>query len=197
MKPMAHPNTAGREAALQYLYMHDVLTNKDVQAFDEWLEHQQPNPDAESREFARKLVAAVIEHKAELDAELAAVAENWEVARMAVVDRNILRLGVAEMMSHPETTHNVVIDEAVELAKRFSSDEAGAFVNGLLDKLRLKLRPETVEGEKGTAEAHHRDTEAQRREKREVRYENSSTLFSLLYPLSSILRFARRGPPFR
>jgi len=149
MEPMAHPNTAGREAALQYLYMHDVLTNKDVQSFDEWLEHQQPNPDAESRELAQKLVAAVIEHKAELDAELTAVAENWEVARMAVVDRNILRLGVAEMMSCPETTHNVVIDEAVELAKRFSSDEAGAFVNGLLDKLRLKLRPETVEGGTG------------------------------------------------
>jgi len=167
MKLMAHPNTAGREAALQYLYMHDVLTGmerpagdsparteagetpappKDVQPFGEWLDHQQPKPDAESSAFARKIVAAVIEHKAELDTEIASVAENWDVSRMAVVDRNILRLGVAEMMTCPETTHNVVINEAVELAKRFSSDEAGAFVNGLLDKLRMKLRPETVDG---------------------------------------------------
>ena len=143
---MGHPNTAGREAALQYLYMHDVLTNLDVQAFGDWLENVQPKPDAESTAFAQKIVAVVIEHKAELDTEIAAVADNWEISRMAVVDRNILRLGVAEMMSRPETTHNVVIDEAVELAKRFSSDESGAFVNGVLDKLRMKLRPETVEG---------------------------------------------------
>jgi len=150
---MAHPNTAGREAALQYLYMHDVLTAQDVQALDDWLEHQAPKPDAESTAFAHKLVACVVEHKAELDAEIAPVADNWDISRMAVVDRNILRLGVAEMMSCPETTHNVIIDEAVELAKRFSSDEAGAFVNGVLDKLRLKLRPETAGGQGGEAEA--------------------------------------------
>ena len=154
---MGHPNTAGREAALQYLYMHDVLTHQDVQTFSDWLELQQPKPDAESAVFAQKLVAVVLEHKAELDTEIAAVADNWDIARMAVVDRNILRLGVAEMMSRPEITHNVVIDEAVELAKRFSSEEAGAFVNGVLDKLRMKLRPETVAGAQADTETHRQD----------------------------------------
>ena len=141
---MSHPHTAGREAALQYLYMHDVLTGNDVQAFEGWLEHQQPRPDADSAAFAHKLVEAVVQHRSELDAEIAAVADNWEIPRMAVVDRNILRLGLAELISYPETSHKIIINEAVELAKRYSSEDAGAFVNGLLDKLRTKLRPETV-----------------------------------------------------
>lgn len=148
---MSHPHTAGREAALQYLYMHDVLTGNDVQSFADWLEQQQPQPDNERAGFARMLVEAVLAHYDELDAEIGAVAENWEIARMAVVDRNILRLGLAEMMSCPETSHRIIINEAVELAKRFSSEEAGAFVNGLLDKIRMKLRPETVNEAEGAA----------------------------------------------
>jgi N utilization substance protein B len=141
---MSHPHTAGREVALQYLYMHDVLVGKDIQPFAEWLGHQHPVPDSESAAFARHLVESVLEHRAELDTEIAAVADNWDIARMAVVDRNVLRLGLAEMTIHPGTSHKIIINEAVELAKRYSSEDAGAFVNGLLDKLRTKLRPETV-----------------------------------------------------
>ena len=141
---MSHPRTSGRELALQYLYMHDVLQGNDVYPFSDYAGHQQPSPDKESVLFARQLVDAVVKHRSELDAEIADVATNWNIDRMAAVDRNILRLGLAELTVHPETSHKIILNEAVELAKRYSSDEAGAFVNGLLDKLRTKLRPDTI-----------------------------------------------------
>ncbi|HEY3324724.1 MAG TPA: transcription antitermination factor NusB [Planctomycetota bacterium] len=141
---MTHPRSIGRELALQYLYMFDVLEGKDVPGFDVYLSHQQPVPDNESVMFARKMVESVLGHREELDKDIADVATNWNIARMAAVDRNILRLGLAEMTVHPDTSHKIILNEAVELAKCYSSDEAGAFVNGLLDKLRTKLRPDTV-----------------------------------------------------
>ncbi|HYG78132.1 MAG TPA: transcription antitermination factor NusB [Planctomycetota bacterium] len=141
---MSHPRTSGREIALQYLYMHDVLEGKDVHDFDTYVSQQQPPPDKESALFARQLIQSVIEHRSELDQEIADVATNWNITRMAAVDRNILRLGLAELTIHPETSHKIILNEAVELAKRYSSEDAGAFVNGLLDKLRTKLRPDTV-----------------------------------------------------
>src|SRR4051812_38421626 len=138
---MSHPRTAGRELALQYLYMHDVLLGKDVQAFYEWAGHHQPPLDKESTAFAGELIDSVIKHREELDVDIAEVATNWNISRMSAVDRNILRLGIAELTVHPDTSHKIILNEAVELAKRYSSDDAGAFVNGLLDKLRTKLRP--------------------------------------------------------
>ncbi|MCZ7648105.1 MAG: transcription antitermination factor NusB [Planctomycetota bacterium] len=136
-----HPRTLGRELALQYLYMHDVLEGKDVQLLSDFLGVQEPRPDAESADFARALVDAVVAHREELDAEIAAAATNWKLSRMAIVDRNILRLGLAELISQRETPYKVVINEAVELARLFSSEAACGFVNGLLDRLRAKLRP--------------------------------------------------------
>ncbi len=141
---MIHPRTTGRELALQYLYMFDVLEGKDVPGFDQYLGQQSPMPDRETTQFARQLVESVLGHRAELDAEITEVATNWNITRMAAVDRNILRLGLAELTVHPETSHKIILNEAVELAKRYSSEEAGAFVNGLLDKMRMRLRPDTV-----------------------------------------------------
>ena len=141
---MSHLRTTGREIALQYLYMHDVLAGKDVHDFDTYITQLLPVPDKESVEFARKLVDSVLQHRDELDKDITDVATNWNIARMAAVDRNILRLGLAELVVHPETSHKIILNEAVELAKRYSSEEAGAFVNGLLDKMRTKLRPDTV-----------------------------------------------------
>ena len=106
-------------------------------------------PEKSSVDFAQTLVDGVLKHRDELDAEIADVATNWNITRMAAVDRNILRLGLAELMVHPETSHKIILNEAVELAKRYSSEEAGAFVNGLLDKMRTKLRPDTVANQPG------------------------------------------------
>lgn len=139
---MSHPKTTGRELALQYLYMHDVLEGKDVQTFDSYIASQEIPPERQSIEFAQSLVESVLKHGSELDAEIAEVATNWNIKRMAAVDRNVLRLGLAELTICPETPNKVILNEAVELAKQYSSEEAGAFVNGLLDKLCSKRRPE-------------------------------------------------------
>ncbi|MCW8133161.1 MAG: transcription antitermination factor NusB [Planctomycetota bacterium] len=148
---MVHPKTLGRELALQYLYMHDLLNGTDVQPLSDYLGMQEQPPDAETAELSKKLVSAVIEHRGELDAEIAAAAKNWTLNRMAFVDRNILRLGLAELIACPETPYKVIINEAVELARRYSSEAACGFVNGLLDKMRPKYRPNAEEGSEPAA----------------------------------------------
>jgi len=135
-----HPRTRGRELALQYLYMHDALHGREVQTLADYLAEQTPPPDAQTAEFTRLLVDNVLEHKDELDEEIAEVALNWKINRMAIVDRNILRVGLSELLASSETPYRVVLNEAVELARRFSSEASCAFVNGLLDKLRARHR---------------------------------------------------------
>ena len=144
---MSHPKTAGRELALQYLYMYDVLEGKDVQDFSDYAATREQTPERSSVEFGAKLVDGVLKHRDELDADISSIATNWNIKRMAAVDRNILRLSLAELQIFPETTHKIILDEAVELAKQYSSEEAPAFVNGLLDKLSSKLRPEKTPGQ--------------------------------------------------
>ena len=114
---MSHPRTTGRELALQYLYMHDVLQGKDVYPFSDYAGHQQPPPDKDSVVFARELVDAVVQHREELDKEIADVATNWNIERMAAVDRNVLRLGLAELTIHPETSHKIILNEAIEVGQ--------------------------------------------------------------------------------
>ena len=97
--------------------------------------------------FARELVAGVRRNRPEMDRLLEEVAENWSLKRMAATDRNILRLGAYELL-HTDTPPRVSIDEAVELAKRFGSDQSAQFVNGILDK--VMRRKGTGDGEQGT-----------------------------------------------
>lgn len=87
-----------------------------------------------TRSFAWELFSGVMEYKQQLDQEIMRVAENWSLKRMAVTDRNILRLGAFELI-HTDTPSAVVIDEAVELAREFGSAQSSQFVNGILDKL--------------------------------------------------------------
>ncbi|MFH0937814.1 MAG: transcription antitermination factor NusB [Planctomycetota bacterium] len=143
---MNHPHTVGREITLQYLYMQDVLKGKDILSFEAFIEAQQPALLSESVAFARRLVENVLQRQSELDTEIAGVAANWSITRMAAIDRNVLRLGLTELIIYPEISHKIIINEAIELAKRYSSEDAGAFVNGLLDRLRIKLRPNTLNG---------------------------------------------------
>lgn len=92
-------------------------------------------------EYAATLLAAVEDHQEEIDRLLGEVSEGWEVARMAVVDRNVLRLGAAELLAVPSTPTAVVLSEAVELASGYSTDESGRFVNGVLATVATRLRP--------------------------------------------------------
>ena len=130
-----------RERALQILFQYDIHGKPGVWLDEFWNQFQATE---DVRSFAEQLVSGVLGHKNDLDALIGKYATNWKVSRMQIVDRNILRLGLAELTVHPETSHKIILNEAVELAKRYSSEDAGAFVNGLLDKLRTKLRPDTV-----------------------------------------------------
>jgi len=106
-----------------------------------------PEDDRE-RPFAERLVHGVAGRQSELDRWIVASAENWRLERMAVVDRNVLRLAVYEMLEDPDTPAAVVIDEAVEIAKKFGSSASGSFINGVLDAIRRRLTG-TADGEDG------------------------------------------------
>ena len=131
-----HPKTKGRELALQYLYMRDVLNGND-DGFDSFLSFAGAAGDPPGADsFAKSLVDVVVEHGDEFDKEIADVALNWKVGRMSVIDRNILRVGIAELSSQ-DTGFKIVINEAVELAKKFNEPlSSPKFVNGILDKVR-------------------------------------------------------------
>jgi N utilization substance protein B len=91
------------------------------------------------RDFAEPLVRGVVAKMPEVDAKLRTLADNWDFERLAVVDRNILRLAVYEMLFRPEIPPVVSINEAIEIAKKFSTAESGKFVNGLLDRVKKEL----------------------------------------------------------
>jgi N utilization substance protein B len=101
-----------------------------------WRERDVP---PETREFAERLVSGVVERRDALDATIDGAASHWRIERMPVVDRNVLRMAVFEMTGEPPVPSPVVIDEAIELAKRFGGAESGAFVNGVLDAVRQRL----------------------------------------------------------
>jgi N utilization substance protein B len=120
-----------RELALQILYQRE-LSGTDIETiFAEFDELQQA--PASTREFAIALVRGVIARLDELDGSLGEQADHWRLDRMAAVDRNLLRLALYELLFEKETPPAVVIDEAVEIAKRFGSERSSQFVNGVLD----------------------------------------------------------------
>jgi len=120
-----------RELALQLLYQHEH-TGADLETmqtdFDEWT-----SAPEEVRAFADYLLRGTLASLESLDRELAEQTAHWRVERLAAGDRNILRLAMFELVNDPETPAAVVIDEAIEIAKRFGSAESGRFVNGVLD----------------------------------------------------------------
>ncbi|HPS79530.1 MAG TPA: transcription antitermination factor NusB [Thermoanaerobaculaceae bacterium] len=121
----------GRELALQMLYQHEMAGN-DVETIVRAFEELQQAPPP-IQEFAARLARGAIEKQPEIDARLGEHADNWRLDRMAAVDRNILRLAMYELLFAPDTPPAVVIDEAVEIAKRFGSERSSQFVNGVLD----------------------------------------------------------------
>jgi len=121
-----------RETALQALYRIDMSGG----AGDGALELEELAPGTEARRYCEVLVNGVTGRVGELDAEIEKHSENWTVARMSVVDRNILRIAAYELLYSSDVPYKVVIDEAVELAKTFGTDESGPFINGIVDRLR-------------------------------------------------------------
>ena len=129
---------AGREAAIQFLYQYD--THKpgqlDAALATFWKQCEEKKAVCD---FAADLLRGVIDKLPEIDAKLRGLADNWDFERLAVVDRNILRLAIYEMLYRPEIPPVVSINEAIEIAKKFSTAESGKFVNGLLDRVKKEL----------------------------------------------------------
>jgi len=123
--------TRAREVALQVLFQDDLNPGRNPAEADDFLRRRLR--DDELIEFARALVSGVRRNRRELDDMLGRTADNWTVGRMAVTDRNVLRLGAFEILFHG-TPDRVAINEAVELAKRYGSSHSAQFVNGILDR---------------------------------------------------------------
>lgn len=124
----------GREVALQLLYQREQNPKIDRAALEEFARERLK--DEPIRKFCLFLFDGVVEKQADIDAKIAAAAENWRIARMPTVDRNILRLGAFELLFMQDTPAPVAFDEAIELARRYGSADSTAFVNGVLDRLR-------------------------------------------------------------
>jgi len=133
------PRRKGREAALQLLYQVELtgdFSRPTLQLF--WEQHptQSTGDEGEStREFAEKLVDCVTSERPRIDALIDDAARNWDLERLSRVDLSILRLAVGEMLAMPETPAAVIINEAVEIARRFSDDKAASFINAVVDRI--------------------------------------------------------------
>jgi N utilization substance protein B len=131
-----------REAALQMLYQCEVGRAGPLESITSYW----PSRDADEsvpdrlREFANGVVRGTLDRREEIDAMLTTHAQNWRVERMTVIDRIVLRMAVYEMLAEADTPSKVIINEAIELARSFSGDEAVGFVNGVLDAVRKELR---------------------------------------------------------
>jgi len=157
-----------RERAVQFLFQHDLNPPEDLDgALERFWESQRaaviaedkgaatwgqpvqiPPPttaDTEIRLFAEPLIRGTIRHRAEIDEIIKKHAKNWELHRIAAVDRNILRLAIYEMLRREDIPPVVSINEAVDIAKKFSTQDSGKFVNGILDKVKSELmRPARI-----------------------------------------------------
>jgi len=132
-----------RQSALQFLFLSDARNLDIDKAIEEYygsLASEESEPVPERDEFALELARGTTGRRQEIDGLIGAHSDNWRLERMPLVDRNILRLAIYELMSLPTPTA-VVIDQALDLAKRFSTDESLPFLNGVLDAVNQKLRP--------------------------------------------------------
>ena len=139
-----------RESALQMLFAADVAaTRPDELARTFWSELSDDDMDEQAREFATALAVGTLAHVEELDERIKSRAEHWRIDRMATVDRNVLRLAVYEFLYEP-TPRTVTINEALEVARRFSTFEATQFINGILDAIKRDLDQERPESDTPT-----------------------------------------------
>jgi transcription antitermination factor NusB len=141
-----------RESALQMMFAADVAkTEKPELTVEYWDQLGDEAFDDKTREFADDLVNGTTTNLALIDDRIRTRAEHWRIERMAIVDRNVLRLAVYEFL-YKDTPKTVVINEALEIARRFSTFEATQFINGILDAIKLDLEGPAADPEKDTAE---------------------------------------------
>ncbi len=124
---------------MQVLCQFDVQGDRFVVELDSFLSHADASADA--KRYARELVAQVRAKSAEYDDLIRKTSEHWDLARISIVDRNIVRVGICELCEHHDVPSPVAINEAVDIAKEFGAAESGAFVNGVLDAVRTAGQP--------------------------------------------------------
>jgi N utilization substance protein B len=120
-----------RELALQMLYQHDLSGNAPDTILSTFEDLQKSKPN--TREFATKIFKGTVDHLPKIDEMIVQQAENWRIERMAVVDRNIIRMSIYEFLHEHDTPKLVIIDEAIEIAKKFGTQKSSQFINGILD----------------------------------------------------------------
>jgi N utilization substance protein B len=132
------PRRKAREYALQMLFQWDITHDAIEQIVATFFQNL-PEENTAIVDFARSLVAGTIEHVEEIDRLIQRHAEHWRLDRMAIVDRNLLRLATQEFLHDNGTPKTVVINEAIEIARRFSTQESPQFINGILDSIKKEL----------------------------------------------------------
>jgi N utilization substance protein B len=131
----------GREAAIQFLYQRDLGGGAGVSDLEDFYAFRGLSPAA--RRFCEGLVSGVLTHSDEVDVALREYSQNYELERLSAVDRNILRLAIHEMLFCADIPPVVSINEAIDIAKKYGTEESGRFVNGVLDRIKATLtRPE-------------------------------------------------------
>jgi transcription antitermination protein NusB len=139
-----------RESALQMLFAADMAkTPENILTNSFWNHLGETGIDEPTRAFANKLVTGTLENQKLIDKRIKSRAEHWRIERMAIVDRNVLRLAVYEFLFE-ETPHTVIINEALEIARRFSTYEATQFINGILDAVKNDLNKEKSPDDKSS-----------------------------------------------
>jgi N utilization substance protein B len=144
-RPARESRHRAREAALQMLYQWEVGRSTTADVLKTFWLHEQPDAAAMSddlKAFAARLAVGVSNTVANLDPMITEAAEHWRLERMNVMDRLILRLAIYEFLHEPDTPAKVIINEALELARTFSGDDAIRFINGILDAIRRRLERE-------------------------------------------------------
>lgn len=127
-----------REVVMQILYAYE-MRKEDIRKVAEGILPEEIKNQQKSRDFAFALLEKIVPNLALIDSKIKSHADNWELDRMAVIDKNLMRIAIAEMLYFPDVPPKVSINEAIEIAKQYSTDKSGKFVNGILDAVRLEL----------------------------------------------------------
>ena len=126
-----------RECALQVLFQLNITKQEAVKALSQFQEHF--SSDGEADEFLKRLVLGVLEHRQELDRLIEQYSENWRLDRINIIERNVLRMALFELLYCEEIPPKVSINEAIDLGKRYGSGDSGGFINGILDRIQNEV----------------------------------------------------------
>jgi N utilization substance protein B len=145
---MSYKRRAVREKVMQALYAYEIsgepieriIDETVTPAFGKGLATDAPKSQRETLEFAKALIHTVIDHQQEIDSTIKMKVANWEFNRIAVIDRILLEMGICELLYFEDIPPKVTINEAIEIAKRFSTEKSGQFINGVLDSLLADLK---------------------------------------------------------